>query len=159
MTGNVMTFIVIDTKGTKHSTNILLKWICIIDSRTLLASALYYYLNSFAKYRIHCVTYIILLMFLFPVQVTSAWSVVLLGYQRYRAVCYPFNVLRGYSSKNQKIRLLIITLLGTLVSVPCVMQEICWLWLQDSSIHYIFLLLYTVDCCCLWHLLCLCCIS
>ena len=136
--GNVMTFIVIHTKGTKHSTNILLKWICIIDSCTLLALALYYYVNSFTKYRIHCVAYIILLMFLLPLQVTSAWSVVLLGYQRYRAVCYPINVLRGYSSKRQKIRLLIVTLLATLVSLPCVIDSTYWLWLQVSRRHYVF---------------------
>ena len=139
--GNVITFIAIHTKGIKHSTNVLLKWICIIDSCTLLASALFYYLNNFASYKLYHNIYPVLLMVLLSLQVISAWSVVLLGYQRYRAVCYPFNVLGDYSSKKQKIKLLIVTLLSMMASIPSVINAICRLWFQFSIGYYSYVTL------------------
>ena len=141
MAGNVVTIIAIHTKGTKHSINIILKWICIIDSGILLASALFYHLNNFASYKMYHITYPVLLMVLLSLQIISAWSVVLLGYQRYRAICYPFNVIADYSSKKQKIRLIIVTLLAILASVPTLIHEIYWLWFQTPDSHYMFLIL------------------
>ena len=142
MAGNVVTFIAIHTKGTKHSTNILLKWICIIDSCTLLAAAFFNYLHIFASYRISRVIYPVLLLLLMSLQFMSAWSVVLLGYQRYRAVCYPFSVFRGYSTKKQKIRLLIVSLLAILVSVPPGIHAVYQYWLEVPDGHIIFVILF-----------------
>lgn len=118
--GNIFSFLILHYKSKRSPINFLLKFLAVVDSIFLIFAISRSVLQGSA-----CTSYvrIILESTIVPgtltiTQFLSVWTIVLLGFFRYMAICNPFRVARCCTKNKAKASIAVIFIVGFTIWAP-----------------------------------------
>lgn len=119
--GNAMTVFVLFHYKPAMSTTVILRWLAVNNSLSLTASI---FLRSlrYADLAPYAAVFRYIFFWMFPtnfaIRLTDTWLVVLLTFDRYVAVCYPFQASRLCSRTKTNVAVFVIVVSAYLFSAP-----------------------------------------
>ena len=125
--GNAVTFAVFCVDRLKTSTSFLFQCLSVIDSLLLITAFPLYVLSHFVnftgllqEYLFHYHAYVVLCLLpcIFIVQTATIWLTVVVGVNRYVAVCHPYQASRLCSVRQAKLQLLVVLICSVIYNIP-----------------------------------------